>query len=295
MRIALLGLGSMGAPMAANLARSDHDLTVWNRTRSKADALDGAVVAGSPAEAAASADVVLTMLSDDAAVEAVVFGGDGVLAGMPRGAAHASMSTISPALSRRLGAAHRDHGQRYVAAPVFGRPDAAAKGLLWVVASGAPDAIDACRAAFDAVAQGVIVAGSEPEQATVMKLAGNFMLASAIEAMAEAYALVRRHGIDSALFHETMASRLFRSPIYENYGGMIEAGRFEPAGFALTHGLKDIRYTLRASDEADAPMPFAGVLRDRLTSAVARGWGASDWAALGRVAAADAGGDVGSS
>jgi 3-hydroxyisobutyrate dehydrogenase-like beta-hydroxyacid dehydrogenase len=295
MRIALLGLGSMGTPMAANLARSDHDLTVWNRTRGRADGLEGAAVAGSPAEAAAGADVVLTMLSDDDAVEAVVLGADGALAGMAEGSVHASMSTISPALSRRLADAHGARGQRYVAAPVFGRPDAAAKGLLWVVVSGAPEAIEGCRPAFDAVAQGVIVAGAEPAQANVMKLAGNFLLASAIEAMAEAYALVRGHGIDSTLFHETMAKRLFRSPIYESYGGMIEAGRFEPAGFALTHGLKDIRYALRASDEAEVPMPFAGVLRDRLLSATARGWGSSDWAALGRVAAADAGGDVGSS
>jgi len=295
MRIALLGMGSMGTPIAANLARSDHDLTVWNRTRGKADGMDGAVVAGSPAEAATAADVVLTVLSDDEAVEAVVLGGDGALAGMAEGAVHASMSTISPSLSRRLAEVHRARGQRYVAAPVFGRPDAAAKGLLWVVASGAPEAIDACRPAFDALSQGVIVAGSEPEQANVMKLAGNFMLASAIEAMAEAYTLVRGHGIDPGLFHETMANRLFRSPIYDNYGRMIEAGRFEPAGFALSHGLKDIRYALRASDEADVPMPFAGVLRDRLLSAVARGWGSSDWAALGRVAAADAGNDAGTS
>ncbi len=292
MRIAFLGLGSMGVPMAANLARSDHELVVWNRTRRKAEGLDGAAVAGSPAEAAGGADVVLTMLSDDQAVEAVVLGDDGALLGMAEGAVHASMSTISPDLSRRLADAHGVRGQRYVAAPVFGRPDAAAKAMLWVVASGTAEAIDACRPAFEAVAQGVIVAGSEPEQANVVKLAGNFMLASAIEAMAEAYTLVRAHGIDAALFHETMASRLFRSPIYQNYGAMIEAGRFEPAGFALSHGLKDVRYALRASDGANVPMPFASVLRDRLLSAAARGWGASDWAALGRVAAVDAGGDA---
>lgn len=289
MRIAFLGLGSMGRPMAANLAGSDHDLVVWNRTREKAESLDGAEVADSPADAAEGADLVVTMLSDDQAVEEVVLGEDGVLEGMTEGATHASMTTISADLSRRLAEAHETRGQRYVAAPVFGRPDMAESAALWVVAGGDKDALDACRPAFDVLGQGVIEAGPRPEQANVMKLAGNFMLASAIEAMAEAYALVRAHGISTELFHETMASRLFRSPIYEGYGGMIEAGRYEPAGFALEHGLKDVRYALRAGDEGAVPMPVGSVLRDRLLSASARGWGGSDWAALGRVAAVDAG------
>lgn len=289
MRIAFLGLGAMGLPMARNLARSDHELIVWNRTREKAQSLEGAAVADSPARAAKGANLVITMLSDDGAVEAVILGGDGALEGMSEGAAHACMTTISADFSRRLAAAHRDRGQRYVAAPVFGRPDMAEKAALWVVAGGPADAIDACRPAFELLGQGVIGAGSRPEQANVMKLAGNFMLASAIEAMAEAFTLVRAHGISTELFQQTMASGLFRSPIYEGYGGMIEARRYEPAGFALDHGFKDVRYALRAAEEASVPMPLASLLHDRLLSAVARGWGGSDWAALGRVAALDAG------
>ncbi len=285
MRIAFIGLGSMGRPMARNLIAADHDVVVWNRTEEKAEALEGAPVAGSPAEAARDADLVVTMLSDDAAVEAVTFGEDGVLVGLGEGGLHACMTTISVGMSRRLAAAHDERGQRYVAGPVFGRPDAAESASLWIVAGGEASDIDACRPAFDALGQGVIVAGAEPEQANVMKLAGNFMLASAIEAMAEAYTLVRAHGIDAGLFHETMADRLFRSPIYQNYGGMIEAQEYEPAGFQLAHGLKDIRYGLEAAGEAHVPMPVASAIRDRFLTAAARGWLGIDWAGLGRVAA----------
>ena len=288
MRIAFLGLGSMGLPMARNLARSEHEIVVWNRTRSKTEAVDGATVAATPAAAAAGADLAITMLSDDRAVEAVVLGADGLLGGLGEGAVHASMSTISAALSRELAARHEARGHGYVAAPVFGRPEAAESASLWVVAGGSEAAVDACRAAFDVVGQGVIEAGADPAQANVFKLAGNFMLASAIEAMAEAFTLVRAHGVDTARFHEMMATRLFRSPIYEGYGGMIEARRYEPAGFQLRHGLKDVRFVLGAAEEVEVPMPLASLLRDRLLSAAARGWGGLDWAGLGRVAAVDA-------
>lgn len=291
MRIAFLGLGAMGRPMAANLASSEHDLVVWNRTRSKAEGL-GAQVADSPADAAGGADLLITMLSDDEAVESVLFGDEGAIRTLPEDAIHACMTTISADFSRRLADAHADRDQRYVAAPVFGRPDMAESAALRVVVGGDPAVVDRCRPAFDVLGQGVIEAGERPEQANVMKLAGNFMLASAIEAMAEAYTLVRAHGISARLFHETMAEKLFGSPIYQGYGGMIEAQEYEPAGFALSHGLKDVRYGLRAGDEARVPMPFASVLRDRLLSAAARGWGDADWAALGRVASEGAGADT---
>ncbi len=289
MRVAFLGVGSMGAPMATNLARSGHTLTVWNRTRSRAEGVEGAVVAASPREAALGADVAITMLSDDDAVEAVVFGADGLLAGLPAGAVHACMSTISPVLSRRLAEAHAGRGQRYVAAPVFGRPEAAEAAQLWVLTSGDGDARAACASVFETLGQGVIVAGPRPEQANVVKLAGNFLLASAIEAMAEAFTLVRSYDVDTAEFLRTIATRLFRSPIYENYGGMIEAQRYEPAGFSLRHGLKDIRYALGAADRAEVPLPLASLLHDRLLSATARGWADLDWASLARVAAVEAG------
>jgi 3-hydroxyisobutyrate dehydrogenase-like beta-hydroxyacid dehydrogenase len=291
MRIAFIGLGSMGRPMAANLAGSSHEVAVWNRTRERGEGLEGVRIADSPADAARDAEVVLSMVSDDDAAAAVTLGEDGLLEGMSEGAVHASMTTISARLSRRLEDRHGQRGQRYVAAPVFGRPDAAKNAALWIVAGGDSASVDACRPAFDLLGQGVIEAGPDPTQANVMKLAGNFMLASAIEAMAEAYALVRAHGIPADRFHEVMASRLFRSPIYENYGAMIEAERYEPAGFKLAHGLKDVRFALDAADDATVPMPLASLLHDRLLSAVARGWSELDWAGLGRVAAVDAGQD----
>jgi 3-hydroxyisobutyrate dehydrogenase-like beta-hydroxyacid dehydrogenase len=275
--------------MAHNLARSDHDLVVWNRTRKKTESLENVEVADSPLQAAEGADLIITMLSGDDAVEAVVLGDDGTAAAAAEGSTHASMTTISADCSRRLATAHAQRGQRYVAAPVFGRPDMAEKAALRIVAAGADDAIDACRPAFDLLGQEVIHVGADPQLANVMKLAGNFMLAAAIEAMAEAYTLVRAHGIDTGMFHATMAGKLFASPIYQGYGGMIEGRRYEPAGFALEHGLKDVRYALRAADEAAVPMPFGSALHDRLLSAMARGWGEADWAALGRVTAADAG------
>ncbi len=289
MRLAFLGMGSMGAPMARNLVAKGHAVTVWNRTRSKAEAMEGATVAASPEEAARQAELAITMLSDDEAVERVAFGSDGLLAGLPAGAIHASMSTISPGLSRRLADAHAEREQRYIAAPVFGRPEAAEAAKLWVIAGGGEDVRSACAPAFDALGQGVVAAGEQPEQANVVKLAGNFLLASAIEAMAEAFTFVRSYDIDTGEFLRTVATRLFRSPIYENYGGLIEAQRYEPAGFKLRHGLKDVRYALGAADETEVPLPLASLLRDRFLSAAARGWGEIDWAGLGRVAAVDAG------
>jgi len=288
-RIAFLGLGSMGLPMARNLARSDHNVAVWNRTVSRTNELDAVEVAATPAAAAGGADVVITMLSDDRAVDAVTLAEDGLAAGLREGAVHASMSTISAAQSRRLAAAHAEHGQRYVAAPVFGRPDMAESGALWIVAGGDAGAVDTCRPVFELLGQGMIEAGAEPEHANVMKLAGNFILVAAIEAMAEAYTLVRAHGIDTAEFHETIANRLFQSPIYAGYGGMIQAQRYEPPGFLLRHGLKDMSLALRSADEAAVPMPLASLVQHRLLSAVARGWGDIDLAGLGRVAAADSG------
>lgn len=292
MKIAFLGLGNMGRPMAANLAASDHEVVLWNRTRSKAEELAAEVggdVAATPAGAASGAEVAVTMLSDDEAVGAVVLGADGVIEGLDEGAVHASMSTVSPAFSRRLADAHSGRGQGYVAAPVFGRPDMAEAGTLLVVAAGEDEAVDAARPAFDAVGQGVVEVGAEVEKANVVKLAGNFLLAAAIEAMGEAFALVSKYGVDPADFLEVANGKVIRSPVYEAYGGLMVEEAWEPAGFALEHGLKDIRYGLGAGDEAAVPMPVASAIRDRFLTAVARGDGELDWAALGKVAAEAAG------
>jgi 3-hydroxyisobutyrate dehydrogenase-like beta-hydroxyacid dehydrogenase len=285
MKISFIGLGSMGLPIAGNLLSAGHELVVYNRTRSRADELArrGARVAGSPREAALPAEVLITMLADDAAVESVIFGEQGAFAGLKPGAVHVSMSTIGHLLSRRLADEHRSRRQSYVSAPVFGRPEAAQAAKLWIIAAGPADAIERCRPAFDAIGQGVEIVGDDPPMANVLKLAGNFLLVSAIEAMGEAFTLVQKYGIEPKRFLEIVNGRLIRSPIYENYGTLIADRRWEPAGFKLRHGLKDVRLALSAGDEVTTPMPLASLIHDHYLSAMARGWGDIDWAALARV------------
>lgn len=291
MEMAFLGLGNMGRPMAARLLDAGHEVTLWNRTREKAESLAAEVggrVAETPAGAAEGAGVALTMLSDDGAAEAVTLAPEGLVEGLAPDAVHVSLSTLSPAFSRRLAAAHEARGQRYVAAPVFGRPDMAESGDLLVVAAGGAEAIDAARPAFEVVGQAVAEMGEEVDRANVVKLAGNFLLAAAVEAMGEAFALVEKHGVDAGRFLE-IANGVIDSPVYGAYGGMIVEGDYEPAGFALKHGLKDLRYGLEAADEASVPMPVASAIRDRFLTGMARGWEELDWSALGKVAADAAG------
>lgn len=289
MKVGFIGLGDMGLAMADNLRRGGHELAVYNRTRRRADALSAVRVAASPREAADGAEVLITMLADDAAVEQVLLGDDGAVHGLARGAVHASMSTIGHALSRRLAAEHASRGQRYVAAPVFGRPDAARAAKLWIVAAGPAEAVDRCRPLFEAMGQGLEIVGEDPMRATVVKLAGNFLLAAAIEALGEAYALVRKHGIEPARFLEIVNGRLLRSPVYENYGKIIAEERFDPPGFRLRHGLKDAHLVLAAGEDVAAPLPIASLVRDHYLTAMARGWGDVDWAALAKVSAVAAG------
>ena len=281
----------MGLAMARLLLQAGHRLTVYNRTRSRADQLKDLkpVVAETPAAAARGADVLITMLADDDSLEAVMLGPEGAVAVLPAGAIHISMSTISPVLAARLAERHRAAGQVYVAAPVFGRPEAAAAKQLWIVAAGPADALTRCRPVLDALGQGVIVVGDDPPHANVIKLAGNFLLAAAIEAMGEAFALGRKYGIAPADLLDIVNGRLIRSPIYENYGKLIAEERYEPAGFKLKYGLKDIRLALGAAEQVAAPMPLASLIRDRYLAGIARGWGDVDWAALARIAAVDAG------
>jgi 3-hydroxyisobutyrate dehydrogenase-like beta-hydroxyacid dehydrogenase len=251
-------------------------------------------VAGSPREAATGVEVLITMLADDAAVEAVMFGDQGALQGLARGAIHVSMSTIGHAFSRRLATEHVARGQKYVAAPVFGRPDAAQAAKLWIVVAGPGDAVERCRPLFDAMGQGVEVIADDPPLANVVKLAGNFVLASAIETMGEAFALVRKHGIDPKRFLDIANGRLIRSPVYENYGNLIVGQRYQPAGFKLRHGLKDVRLALAAGEEVTVPLPVGSLLRDHYLAAMARGWSDLDWAALAKLSALNAGLEEGS-
>ena len=290
MKVGFIGLGHMGAGMAANLLRAGHEVTVYNRTLGKERALveQGARAAGRVADAC-QGEAVVTMLADDRAVEGVVFGDQGVIGSLGPRAIHLSMSTISVALSESLARAHAKAGQRFVAAPVFGRPDVAAAGKLFIVAAGAPDAVAACSPLLEALGQKTFSVGDEPQAANLVKLSGNFLLASVIEGLGEAMALVGKAGVDRHQYLELLTSTLFTAPVYKTYGGLIAEGKFEPAGFAAPLGYKDIRLTLAAADSLRVPMPVASLLRDRFLTLLAQGGEALDWSGIGQLAARDAG------
>ncbi len=290
MNVGFIGLGQMGAGMAARLLAAGHDVTVFNRTATKAQALlaQGARLCDRLADACRG-DVVISMLADDPALESVLPGEEGVIASLGKGAVHLCMATISVALSERLTALHSEAGQGYVAAPVFGRPDAAAAGRLFIVAAGAADVIERCRPLFEAMGQGHFVVGEQPQMANLVKLSGNYLIASVIETLGEAMALVGKAGIDRHQYLEVLTSTLFSAPVYRTYGALIADGRFEPAGFPAPLGLKDIRLTLAAAEALRVPMPVASLLRDRFLALLAQGGERLDWSAIARLAANDAG------
>ena len=290
MNLAFIGLGQMGSGIARNLLRAGHHVTVYNRSRAKAEALTsgGAGVANSPAEACRDAEAVLTMLSDDAAVEQVVFGEKGIADALQRDRMHISLSTISTALARRLAAEHASHGQGYLSVPVFGRPDAAENKRLIVVAAGPDAQIERCRPIFDAIGRQTFVVGAEPWQANAAKLCGNFMLGSMLETFGEAFATMRKSNVAPQMFLEIM-NTLFGSPVYANYGRIIAEEKFDPAGFALRLGLKDARLVLATAEECASPMPIASLVHDRLLAALAMGQGDQDWSSVAKVAAKNAG------
>ncbi len=279
----------MGVAMADNLLKAGHKLTVYNRTREKAERLEkaGARVASTPAGAAHDAEAVFTMLADDGAVAEVVFGDNGIAEALTPGSAHISSSTISTALARRLAEEHSRRKQVMVSAPVFGRPDAAEAKKLLVIAAGENATVERFRPLFDAIGRQTFVAGGEPWHANAIKICGNFMIAAMLEAFGEAFAVLRKSGADHQIFLEAMKA-LFNSPVYANYGGIIANGKFEP-NFGLALGLKDIRLALETAQEAQAPMPFASLLRDQFLSALANGQGDLDWSSIALVAARNAG------
>jgi 3-hydroxyisobutyrate dehydrogenase-like beta-hydroxyacid dehydrogenase len=293
MQLAFLGLGRMGSGMARNLLRAGHHVKVYNRSRAKAEALaaNGAEVAHSPADACHGAEVAVSMLADDQAVMEAALGNRGIADGLAAGAIHVSSSTVSTAASRELAAAHSSKGQGFVAATVFGRPEAAEAGKLLVIAAGAADAVARCRPIFDGIGRQTIVAGSEPWQANAVKVCGNFMLASLLESFGEAYATLRKSGVPPQVFLEAM-NALFGSPVYANYGRAIAEEQFEPAGFALKLGAKDVRLALAVAEECASPMPLASLLRDQFLSAAAHGQGELDWSSVALVAARAAGLEV---
>lgn len=290
MKIGFIGLGRMGQGMAANLLAAGHEVTVFNRTVTKADALaaKGAHVATTVAGACA-AGVVVTMLADDAAVSGVAFSEGGIVSSLARGALHISMSTISVELADQLAAAHADAGQRFVSAPVFGRPEMAAAAKLFIITGGSADDVGECTPLFEAMGQRVFPMGDAPRSANLVKLATNFLIMSVIESVGEAMALVGKEGIARREYLDFLTSTLFDAPVYRTYGGLVADGDFTNVGFAARLGLKDVRLALAAGEELRVPLPLASLLRDRFLALLAMGGEGLDWSAIGALAARDSG------
>jgi 3-hydroxyisobutyrate dehydrogenase-like beta-hydroxyacid dehydrogenase len=291
MKVGFIGLGSMGAGMSRNLIKVGHNLVVYNRTQSRAQELQslGAKVANSPSEAADGAEVLITMLADDRAVQDVIFEPGAVIESLPEEAVHISMSTISVDLSRRLGRSHAHKGQKYIAAPVFGRPDAAAAGKLFIVSAGPSESIEKCRSLFAAMGQKTFMVSEDAPAANLIKLSGNFLTTTVIESLAEGFALMRKAGVDPQKFLEVLTESMFSAPVYKTYGGIIASEKFELVGFKLPLGFKDNRLLLAAAEEASVPMPMASLMHDRFVAALAQGLEDADWSAIARVTYRNAG------
>lgn len=289
MKVGILGLGRMGSAMARTLLRAGHTVAVWNQSRAAAEKLAqaGARLADSPADVALAAEVVLSSLSDDQAVAAAVLGDraadtEPLIVGLAPGAAHVSLSTISPALSRRLALEHSAAEQGYLAAPVIGRPEAAERGELVILAAGPDEVIDACKPVFDVIGRDTRRLGSHPERANVVKLAANLVMASMLEVFGEAFAFADSYGIDPLEILGILQGSMLHPEVLDAYGKRIASGEFKPAGFRLRLGLKDVKLALDSAEDAALSMPFASALRDRLLLAVATGLGEDDWSAVAR-------------
>ncbi len=290
MKVGFIGLGQMGVGMAANLLKAGHQLCVFNRTGARAEPLvaQGAQLAADVG-AACRGDAVITMLADDDALRKVAFGPGGLVAHLGKGAVHISSSTISVALAEELETAHAAAGQRFVSAPVFGRPEAAAAAKLFVVAAGAPETLAEMAPLFDAMGQRTFIVAETPKTANLVKLSGNFLIAAVIESLGEAMALVAKAGVDRGQYVDLLTSTLFGAPVYRTYGALIAERKFEPAGFAATLGQKDIRLALSAAESLSVPLPLASLLRDRFLTLIAQGGATLDWSAIADLASRDAG------
>jgi 3-hydroxyisobutyrate dehydrogenase-like beta-hydroxyacid dehydrogenase len=289
MKIGFVGLGQMGSGIAANIIAAGHELTVWNRSDGPVKALveKGAIAARTP-EDALKGELLFSMLANDKAISEVGLDG-ALLAKAKPGLVHVNLATISVELAQRLTEAHRARGLGYVASPVFGRPDAAAAANLVVVAAGAKADIEKARPVLERIGRHLEVLGDKPEQANLFKIAGNFMIASALETMGEAFALVRKGGIDARVFHEVMSNSLFASVVFQGYGNAIVNERFEPAGFPLMLGMKDVRLALDSARALNVPLPLASLVHDHFLEGAANGLGEKDWSVLGRMSADKAG------
>ena len=284
MDVGFIGLGSMGLPMAANLARAGHSVTVWARSKSACDAAAafGAKIAATANETFAG-DVFISMLSDDETVRKIVME-SGMLPSSGSNTIHINMATVSAAFARELAAHQAKLGIPYISAPVFGRMEAAAAGKLNIIAAGEQDAIAKVQPLFDVLGQRTWNLGDEPGKANVVKIGGNFMVACALEAISEAVMLNESHGVDASDFIDIMTNAVFTAPAYKVYGEMIAQRRFEPASFKLTLGLKDVRLALAAGDSKSVGLPFGSILRDHFLDALAHGDADKEWAAISDVA-----------
>lgn len=285
MHVGFIGLGRMGQAIAGRILGAGHDLVVYNRTRSKADALEakGARVADSIADACVGREAVITMLTDDAALKHVLE--NGLLEALPAGALHVPMGTHSVTVLGEVEEAHKGAGQILVAAPVLGRPAAAAEGQLGIVPAGPPDAVAKLAPLFEVIGRRTFDGGTNPAGAAAVKLANNMVLGCAIEAMAEGFALTRKFGVDPANFCDVLVDGLFAAPAYKIYGGIIATEGYDQAGFTTLLGLKDANLALAAGQAANVPMPALNVYRDSLLDAVAHGEGELDWSVMARVKA----------
>ena len=279
--VGFVGLGAMGLPMARNLLKAGYEVRVFNRTASRAEGLasHGAKVLSSPRIIAEQTPIVLSILADDAALEAVALGPNGILTGLVKDGIHVDMSTVSPDTSKMLAQRYRERGVHYIAAPVFGRPEAAAAAKLWICPAGPSDIIERCQPFFNAIGQGVIVVGEEPHLANVLKLVGNFFVISAIETLSEAFTLAEKSGLKVDTVLEVIKA-LLPVPLFQGYGTRMARNEFVPPGFVLRLGLKDVGLMRKLAEQASAPLPIADIMHEHLRAAAAKGRGELDWGAV---------------
>ena len=289
--IGFIGLGNMGQPISTNILKAGFALRVYNRSAHKAQPLveQGAQQVSRPRDVVEAGGIVVSMVANDSALESITLGEDGILAQLGPGGVHISMSTIAPATARRLSELHAERECAYVTAPVFGRPEAAAAGKLWIVSAGAQAAKERVRPILEAIGQKTFDFGEAPEAASLVKVTGNFLIAAAMEAMAEALTLAEKNGVERTAVIEMLSQTIFASTIYQNYGRSIANKQYTPVGFEMQLGLKDVNLALQTAAQSSVPMPLASLLHDRLLTGVAKGRAEMDWMALALGVSEDAG------
>ncbi len=277
-KIGFIGLGNMGLPMAKNLVAAGYHLMVYNRSAEKINELDPLAVTPceSPAEAAKDVSIVVTMLSDDKVLDEITRGENGILTSLPQGSIHLSMSTVSPDISRRLATLHTAAGNTYLAAPVFGRPEAAAAKKLWICVSGDVKSKLFVQPVLEALGQGVFNFGEDSGNANVVKVIGNFMLFASVEMMAEAFRLAQDHGLDRSEVANFFGSTIFNAPVYQNYGRLVAEKQYDPVKFKAKLGYKDLDLAHQLAEQTGTAMPVADVTRKKLAVAVENGFGDRD-------------------